>query len=163
MAKKAKQPDDADDQENGSTKNGHSGTNGNPPQAPGYEHVHPSELLLDPKNPRLVDYGLGEKPTQSELLRVLWQKMAVDELVMSLASRGYFEHEPMFVTKEGGKNYVIEGNRRLAAIKILLDPELRSKLRISGLPTLSAEMKKNLQSVPIIRTTRKEIWRMPRS
>lgn len=123
-----------------------------------YEHVSPSELFLDAKNPRLVEYGLGTRPTQLDLLRILWQKMSVDELVMSIASRGYFEHEPLFVIEEGNKLYVIEGNRRLAAVKILLDADIQAKLRITGLPTLTPQVRENISSLPIIRTTREEIW-----
>jgi hypothetical protein len=123
-----------------------------------YEHVSPFDLLFDPKNPRLVEYGLGNKPSQIDLIRVLWQRMAVDELVLSIASRGYFEHEPMFVASEGGKPYVIEGNRRLAAVRILLDPDLQAKLRITALPKITAQVRKNIERIPIIRTTREEIW-----
>src|SRR5437764_1462197 len=125
---------------------------------PTYEHVSPSELFLDARNPRLVEYGLGSRPSQMDLLRILWQKMSVDELVMSIASRGYFEHEPLFVTEEGNRLHVIEGNRRLAAVKILLDPDIQAKLRIMGLPTLKPEVRENITSLPIIRTTREEIW-----
>ncbi|QDU23297.1 hypothetical protein [Urbifossiella limnaea] len=123
-----------------------------------YERVDTKDLFLDPTNPRLAEYSLGEEPTQADLLRVLWEKMAVDELAMSIASSGYFDHEPVFVATEGGKDIVIEGNRRLAAVKILLDDSLRKRLKIDDLPRISAELRQDLQQLPIIRTDRKSIW-----
>lgn len=38
------------------------------------------ELLLDPKNPRLADFGLKRNPSQKEIISALWSEMAVDEL-----------------------------------------------------------------------------------
>ena len=75
---------------------------------PKYERVRTENLLLDAKNPRLAEYALGVKPTQPELLKILWQKMAVDELAMSMAARGYFPHEPLFVEEDGEKLVVVE-------------------------------------------------------
>ena len=120
---------------------------------PTYELVSPDKLFFDAKNPRLAEYGIGARPTQTELLEIMWQKMAVDELVMSIAARGYFRHEPLFVTEEGNRLVVLEGNRRLAAVKLLLDPEARARLRITDLPVLSPEVRENITHLPIIRTT----------
>ncbi len=45
---------------------------------------------------------------------------------MSIAYSGYFDYEPVFVEKaKDGEFIVIEGNRRLAAVKLLLDAGLR--------------------------------------
>jgi hypothetical protein len=128
------------------------------PEIEPYERVETKSLLLDPENPRLAEYALGENPTQAELLRILWEKMAVDELAMSIAFSGYFDHEPIFVANEGGKDVVIEGNRRLAAVKILLDENLRRRLKIVDLPQISAALRRELQTLPVIRTDRKSIW-----
>src|SRR5437762_12497596 len=98
-----------------------------------YERVPTDSLHFDPKNPRLVEYLDGKEPSQSELLKLLWEQMSVDELAMSIAASGYFQHEPLFVSKEHGKLIVIEGNRRLAAVKLLLDATLRRELRATDL------------------------------
>ena len=37
------------------------------------------------------------------------------------STSGYWEHEKLFAAREKGKLVVIEGNRRLAAVKLLLD------------------------------------------
>lgn len=129
------------------------------PSAPQpYERVDTKDLYLDTTNPRLAEYATAAEPTQAELVRILWEKMAVDELAMSIASSGYFDHEPLFVAQEDGKDVVIEGNRRLAAVKILLDDQLRKRLKIEDLPRLSAEQRRRLLQLPVIRTTREGIW-----
>ena len=47
---------------------------------------------------------------------------------------------------------LIEGNRRLAAVKLLLDADLRNKLRATDLPTISAERRSEIAALPIIIT-----------
>src|SRR5438552_954299 len=76
------------------------------------------DLLLDPKNPRLAGkhFTVDQK---DEIVEILWQDRAVNELVDSIAASGYWQHEELFAAKEGGKLVVIEGNRRLAAVKLL--------------------------------------------
>jgi len=80
-----------------------------------YDRFKTRELLLDSENPRIVELGLGDKPKQLDILKALWEKMAVEEVAMSIAWNGYFEHEPLFIEQSGKQFVVIEGNRRLAA------------------------------------------------
>ncbi len=125
---------------------------------PQHERVDVHKLMLDGKNPRLAEFAIGSKPTQSELLKILWQQMAVDELAMSIAAIGYFVYEPIYITEEESKLVVIEGNRRVAAVKLLLDPEARSKLKITDLPRISAARAKEISTLPVVRTTRRDLW-----
>src|SRR5690242_816132 len=74
------------------------------------------ELLhLDAENPRLRG-SLRARPTDDEIVEVLWRDMAVDEIAISIAANGYQRYEPLFATHEGNRWIVIEGNRRLAAV-----------------------------------------------
>ena len=120
--------------------------------------MSPFSLELDPHNPRLVEFIYGETPSQVQLIRVLWENMAVDELVMSISASGYFSYEPLFVVREGGQNIVIEGNRRLAALKLMLDPELRKEIGALGFPKLNAKRRKSLEAIPVIWTERIDAW-----
>ncbi len=43
--------------------------------------------------------------------------MDIGELVMSILANGFFESEALYIVKEEGRYVVIEGNRRLAAVK----------------------------------------------
>jgi hypothetical protein len=127
-----------------------------------YERFKTKDLLLDPENPRIIELGLGDNPKQPDILRALWEKMAVAEVAMSIAWNGYFEHEPLFIEEEGKKLIVIEGNRRLAAVKLLLDAELRKRVGATDLPdidTINPERRAELESLPGKLTTRKDLWR----
>lgn len=125
---------------------------------PEVEYIDVDKLLLDAGNPRLAELGLSGSESQDRVLEVMWQEMAVDELVYSIAANGYFKHEPLFATQKGGHYLVIEGNRRLAAVKVLLDAELRQKLRAEQLPVASAAVRKQLERLPVVVATRDQIW-----
>ena len=123
------------------------------------------KLLLDPENPRLAS-GMSGK-NQEELLKILWTEMAVDELAFSIAANGFFQEEALFVVPAdhlGGhgdktKYFVVEGNRRLAAVILLRDEKLRHKLRATELPTLSEIEKSRLSILPVsIYNNREELW-----
>ena len=76
------------------------------------------ELFFDPQNPRLIgDFG----DDQDKMFRYLITDIGVDDLLQSLAASGLFNADTIIVRdKPGGGYYVIEGNRRLAAIRLLL-------------------------------------------
>ena len=116
------------------------------------------DLLLDPSNPRLTDLGLDKKPTQSVILATLWSRMAVDELALSIAENGFYSHEPLYAAKERGKLYVVEGNRRLAAVMLLRDPKLQREVRATSLPSINRTARTNLERLPVIVCERDEIW-----
>lgn len=132
------------------------------PEVPagGYKRIEIKDLRLDPSNPRLAELGIPGDATQTDLVKALWDEMAVEEVAMSIAYSGYFKHEPLFVEDSGDGTYVvIEGNRRLAAVMLLLDGALRQKVKATKLPTISAERRAELSELPVIVTTRKDSWR----
>lgn len=84
---------------------------------------NPEDLFFDEQNPRLV-----ENPTktsdQNRILNVLWREQDIKVLVMSILANGFFPNEVLYAVEENGRKIVIEGNRRLAAVKAILDPSL---------------------------------------
>ena len=116
-----------------------------------------SELTFDLKNPRLPEFDLTDNSTESDVIKVLWEAMDVEELMMSIASSGFFRHEPLIVAEEGGKNIVIEGNRRLAAVKVLLKPSIAKDLK-ADVPVITKEAKDALKELPTVFGTRKDYW-----
>ncbi|MCP5519473.1 MAG: ParB N-terminal domain-containing protein [Verrucomicrobiales bacterium] len=117
-------------------------------------------LHLDARNPRLVEYGIAPQEAEDKILEILWDKMAVDEVAMSIAANGYWPYEPLIVTEEAGRTVVVEGNRRLAAVKVLNSKALQKKLRVPDLPEITTARKQELQSLPGIRVARREdAWR----
>jgi hypothetical protein len=116
------------------------------------------ELHFDLINPRLAEYGVKDGLSEDEVLEILWQAMDVQELVQSISASGFFEHEALIVATENGRDVVIEGNRRLAAVRVLRNPELATE---KGwlVPTLKASDRKKLDTLPAIRASREESWR----
>jgi hypothetical protein len=78
-----------------------------------------AQLRFDPENPRL-DEDTGKD--QQRIFRFLVDEIGVDDLLQSISSAGMLEGDPIIVRNAEAKDtyYVIEGNRRLAALKLLL-------------------------------------------
>jgi hypothetical protein len=125
-----------------------------------YDRIPIERLLFDAQNPRLAEFGLAEDASQFQVLQTLWKYMAIQEIAMSIAHNGYFNHEPLFVEPtDNNKFVVIEGNRRLAAVRLLLDAELRERLKATDLPTITTGRHHEILTLPVIVTTRKAAWR----
>ena len=117
-----------------------------------------ADLHFDRENPRLAEYGIAATAKDDDIISLLWDAMDIKELVQSIAASGYFEHEPLIVAEEGDKKIVIEGNRRLAAVKALLAPRgARKKGR--DVPTLKRADLKKLENLPVKISTREKFWR----
>jgi ParB/Sulfiredoxin domain len=119
-------------------------------------------LQFDGANPRLreeaADLDPGGREAQLRILEVLWRDFAVDEVALSIAENGYFPHEPLFVSEEDGDLVVIEGNRRLAAVKLLRDPSLRKQVGATDLPNVGRAAAGRLDQLPALVLARTEVW-----
>lgn len=117
----------------------------------GYDERDVTLLRLDPKNPRLPE-DLQGRP-QDELLAYLFEHGVLEELANSFIDNGYFEHEPLIVTPspdEEGTWIVLEGNRRLATLMILLrlQPALDADVEFTLHPAPQAAQIDALRTVP---------------
>lgn len=81
-----------------------------------------SELHLDQKNPRLGRQSIDRAPR--EIIQYLFDHDKAVEVAESISERGYFPNEPLLAVREEGRLVVVEGNRRLAALKALHEPKL---------------------------------------
>ena len=123
------------------------------------EYLPIENLFLDKDNPRFA--GMLRETSQKGITQMLWGEMHLDELIFSISANGYYVQEPLLVVKESDKFVVVEGNRRLAAVKILLDSNLAKYVgaRLSDLPKISSERAKKLRNLPvIIYSNRNELW-----
>jgi len=116
------------------------------------------ELHFDHHNPRLAEYGIESATSEKDILITLWDAMDVLELVQSIAASGFFPHEALIVAEEKGKKIVIEGNRRLAAVKVLLNPNI-AKDNGWEIPKPTKAVLKTLQELPAIMASREVSWR----
>lgn len=88
------------------------------------EPIDTSKLDFDPENPRF--YRLNEKAgSDSAVVEEMLDDESVQDLMLSIGEQDYFPGEPLLVVKKGKSYIVVEGNRRLAAVK-LLNGELKS-------------------------------------
>lgn len=122
-------------------------------------------LFLDPKNPRLGRKTIKSGPTQEEILEWMKSYGVLEELAVSFLESGFWTQEAVVVVSErlGRRNQlvVVEGNRRLAALKMLW-------AAYSGAPvskrwediaaSADSSQMKRLANVPyVIASTRKEV------
>lgn len=117
----------------------------------------PDQLLLDPTNPRLAGHELTIDD-QEQILKWLYREMAVRELVASIAASGYWKHEELFAEEQDGQLVVLEGNRRLCAVKVLTDPDLRARCKIGAPPPLAEGVLDTLKALPVIISSRGRLW-----
>jgi len=117
------------------------------------DYLSVDDLLLDPENPRLV---VTSQPTQHQLLKLLYELESLDELAASFADNGYFAEEPLVVVPGDDEKWiVVEGNRRLATLKLLLSASERAALKVSGWPELDESMIDALSVVPCVKYLRR--------
>ena len=118
------------------------------------------DLFLDEQNPRL---GSHHAKTQDEIIDVLAREMSIDEIALSIAANGYYATERLLVIARAvgsPKTYtVIEGNRRLAAVRLLLDKKAQRRTKTTDLPPLTRERRRQLQMLPVsIFADRQQLW-----
>lgn len=108
-----------------------------------------SMLLLDPENPRIPP--TDQELSQGELLAELIEHDKVYELGKRIAANGFYTDEMLITTPRNGKLVVVEGNRRLAALKVLLSPEAAPNEYQKKFRVLSATIPKStIKTVPVI-------------
>lgn len=113
-----------------------------------YKHV--SQLMFDPENPRLPR-GIDSHDEQT-LLRWMLKDAGILELMLSIGERDYFSGEALLVVPDKDdqtKYVVIEGNRRLTAVKLLSDPGLAPTRQMS-VQQVSEESRFKPEYLPVI-------------
>ncbi len=81
------------------------------------DDINVSLLDFDPENPRFPpEVATG---SSGDLIERFIRDERLLEIITSIADQGYFEGEPLLVVPYKDYYHVIEGNRRLAALKLL--------------------------------------------
>lgn len=116
------------------------------PKKPNYaawpkQKIQITDLFLDPENIRL-EVPVNAAP--DVLLNDLFVNENAMQVLESIAASGFFPDELPVVIKEKNKFVVIEGNRRIAALKVLARPEL--------MPSKASIVKKILKTAVTIPT-----------
>lgn len=110
-----------------------------------------TSILLDKHNLRIAwmeDPNIG----QSTLIKLFWENYDIKEIIKSIEISGFYKHEVPVLIKDSeqeGRYIVIEGNRRLAALKIIQNPELISLTQKRWLIDLSQKVKSEIEIIPV--------------
>ena len=111
-------------------------------------------LALDRRNPRLV--AADTEATEVNIIAQLYRSEDLSELLQSIAANGYMDIEPLVVLQDNQCLTVLEGNRRLAAIRLFEQPDLADKIyerdqfRVR-VPTLPERFRSTILAVSVYR------------
>src|SRR5579863_7011486 len=93
-----------------------------------------------------------ENASQAELLAELAREYELQDLGRSIADNGYFSEEPLVAVKDkGGRSWtIVEGNRRLAALQLLENPNAAPRNLRGQWQEISKSRRKRVTRVPIL-------------
>ncbi len=99
--------------------------------------VSVEQLRLDRQNPRLV--GAATAASDEAIIARLYRTAELDELLQSVSTNGYLDIEPLVAVAapDGDGLVVLEGNRRLATLRLLREPDLVGRIASSEKLTIS--------------------------
>jgi len=120
--------------------------------------ISPDKLSLDRHNPRLFLPDMAHQAEEEDLIKALTENSDLKELIVSIANNGFLDMEPLIVISEDNNNErfrVLEGNRRLAAIKLIKSPSIALKCRIK-LPDLSKKVMSSMDEIYVYRVKSEE-------
>src|ERR1700733_6406175 len=127
----------------------------------GLNQITFANLKLDPNNPRLPERLINAP--EHEVLNWMLTDATLTDLMASIVENGFFAGEALIGINDSiddGKVTIVEGNRRLAAVKLLINPS-QSENKTKTVRELSGEtsQKNNLPiSLPVyIVDTRREV------
>lgn len=138
-----------------------------------FKTIEVKNLLLDLFNPRLPKSKQGKD--ENVVIEYLLLEAATTELMESIGENNFFTGEMLLVIPtEAGKYVVVEGNRRLAAVKLLSNPSVatvkkqatkeiaeNAKYKPVELPCLVFEHREDIQQfLGFVHITGKKSWRV---
>lgn len=110
------------------------------------EKVPVAYLDFDTNNPRFTPDKEPASGSDDDIVIQLARSADLAELIQSIATSGYINIEPLIVMERNGRFAVLEGNRRLAAVKALRDDELAKKAKLS-VPPMTPEKRATLDAL----------------
>lgn len=116
--------------------------------------VQVERLRLDRMNPRLI--GEAENATDETIVARLYRGAELGELLQSMSANGYLDIEPLIVIEDSETPdlIVLEGNRRLAALRLLREADLLARIRSSErlrvrVPAVDASLRATFNRVSV--------------
>jgi len=123
---------------------------------PEYKIIAYKNLILDSTNPRLPKSK--QNATESEIIEFMLGEANTLELMLAIGVNDFFAGEQLLVVESKSKQgsyIVVEGNRRLTAVKLLNEPELATVQKIK-IKKILDEVKFKPQEIPCLVFDEKE-------
>jgi len=121
-------------------------------------YIPVSDLEYDKENPRLP-HSVVDSDREEDVIDWMLKDASIIELMGSIGEKGFFPGEPLLAVQKGKtkKYIVVEGNRRLTAVKLLNNPKLATR-RLPSINLLFQEANKKPKELPVmVFPKRKEI------
>lgn len=119
------------------------------------------ELRFDRFNPRLL--GQSADASDEFIIAQLYRSAELDELLQSVSTNGYLDIEPLIVVADsnGAGLVVLEGNRRLATLRLLREEDLTRRIRRSEnlrikVPPVDESLRSSFDKVSVYRVVNRE-------
>lgn len=141
-------------------------TSGAPVELETITRVPVDRLRLDRESPRLAgEAAEAAEASDAGIVARLHRSTGLDDLLLSFSANGYLDIEPLVVMagRDGDESglIVLEGNRRLATLRLLREPDLARRiasaenLRIS-VPTVDDSLRATFDQVSVYRVAGRE-------
>jgi len=116
------------------------------------------KLDFDPQNPRF--FRLNDASNAATVIEEMLDDESVHDLMLSIGQQGYFPGEPLLAVKSGNKYIVVEGNRRLAAVKLLNGDLQPPKRKMKGVLEIIEDTTHKPSKLPcIVYSNREDVLR----
>lgn len=114
-----------------------------------YDIINLADLKLDSYNPRLPKSLHGKD--EAEIIEYMLLDASLIELMLAIGENDFFQGEQLLVVKDttDNKYKVIEGNRRLSAVKLLSNPAL-ARVQKNKIEKVLEETDKRPQEIPCL-------------
>ena len=120
------------------------------------------QLRFDRFNPRLL--GQVANASDEFIIAQLYRSAELDELLQSVSTNGYLDIEPLIVMADsnGAGLVVLEGNRRLATLRLLREEDLTHRIRTSENvrikvpPVVDVSLRSSFDRVSVYRVATRE-------
>lgn len=109
------------------------------------------DLRFDPHNPRLPE---DVERTQNDMFSFIVREIGIDDLLDSLSTSGVIEADPIIARpaepgEDIGHLYVVEGNRRLAALKLLNGEKLNDGDTEKTVPEMTSAVQASIREINV--------------
>ncbi len=110
-----------------------------------------ANLYFDEHNPRLSTGDSSSTQSDEAIISTLREISDLDELIGSICANTYLDLEPLIVTPRMGGGYtVLEGNRRLASIKLISDRSLAERCKITLPDNIQDAVTQSIKEVTVV-------------